>query len=244
VADAGSRPALRPRARGGGDDVRAALAGAARAATAWWAQPALSRGRALLAVAAELESRRAQFVDEVRRGGGLRVTEAVAAVDASVDDAVRWAGWADKLELLAPGRRGAPGVVGVLAPAGDALLAPVRAVLPVLAAGGAVVLVASPDAPRPAELLGQAVATALPAGCLGVLHADGGSAEALAAGVARLDARWCTGDLRAVRRAAAAAGGLVLGPPAGRSAHELDDAARVGPHLPAENPWLRATSPA
>jgi len=244
VADAGSRPALRPRPRGGGDDVRTALAAAARAAATWGAQPGLARGRALLAVAAELESRRAQFVDEVRRGEGLRVTEAVAAVDATVDDAVRWAGWADKLDLLDPGRRGAPGVVGVLAPAGDALRAPARAVLPVLAAGGAVVLVASPDVPRPAELLGQAVATALPAGCLVVLHAERGSAEALAAGVTRLDARWCGGDLRAVRRAAAAAGGLVLEPPAGRSAHDLDDAARVGPHRPAENPWPRATSPA
>jgi len=244
VADAGARPALRPRARGGGEDVRAALTGAARAATAWWGQSGLQRGRALLAVAAELESRRAQFVDEVRRGEGLRVTEAVAAVDATVDDAVRWAGWADKLDVLVPGRWGAPGVVGVLAPAADALLAPARAALPVLAAGGTVVLVASPDAPRPAELLGQAVATALPAGCLAVLHADGASAEELAGAVARLDARWCPGDLRAVRRAAAAAGGTVLEPPAGRDAHALDDAARVAPHLPAENPWLRATSPA
>ncbi|NAZ84167.1 aldehyde dehydrogenase family protein, partial [Kineococcus sp. R8] len=134
MADPG-RPALRPRARRGGDDVRAALASAARAATAWWAQPGLQRGRALLAVAAELESRRAQFVDEVRRGEGLRVTEAVAAVDATVDEAVRWAGWADKLEVLHPGRRAAPGVVGVLAPGPDVLLAPARAALTVLAAG-------------------------------------------------------------------------------------------------------------
>ncbi|NIZ91159.1 aldehyde dehydrogenase family protein, partial [Kineococcus rubinsiae] len=218
-------------------------AGAARAAAAWAGQPGVARGRALLAVAAELESRRAQFVDEVRRGEGVRVTEAVAAVDAAVDDAVRWAGWADKLDVLAPGRRAAPGVVGVLAPEGDVLLAPARAVLPVLAAGGAVVLVASAAAPRPAELLGQAVATALPGGCLTVLHADGGTAPALAAAVARLDARWCPEDLRAVRAAAAGAGGLVLQLPGGRRAHDLDDAARVAPHLPAENPWLRATSP-
>lgn len=130
----------------------------------------VDRGRALVAVAADVEDRRAQFVDEVRRDGGGRFSEAVEVVDGLVDDTVRWAGWADKLDLLVPGgtasTRG-PGVVAVL-PAGGSLRDVAGAVCAVLLCGGTCLVV---DETRPVGLLVDALLARFPAGCVQLVPA-------------------------------------------------------------------------
>ena len=167
------RPSLRPRAAAGdaATGSEAALDVARRALGPLREVTALDRGRALVAVAADVEDRRAQFVDEVRRAGGGRFSEAVGVVDGLVDDTVRWAGWADKLDLLAPGWPGStrpPGVVAVR-PAGGSLRDLAGAVAAVLLTGGTVLLA---DGTRPAGLLVAAVLARFPAGCVQVVPED------------------------------------------------------------------------
>jgi acyl-CoA reductase-like NAD-dependent aldehyde dehydrogenase len=115
-------------------DVRDAVR-AARAAVAGWAgATAYNRGQILYRVAEMLEGRKAQFVDEVRIGEGLRRAVAEEIVDASIDRWVWYAGWSDKVaqvygnanpvagpyfNLTTPEPTG---VVGVVAPPDSSLL--------------------------------------------------------------------------------------------------------------------------
>ncbi|WP_369051940.1 aldehyde dehydrogenase family protein [Kineococcus terrestris] len=199
-------PLVRPSA-GDGQELLLAAGAALRAARAWRATAPVRRGRALLAVAAALEQRRAELVDEVRRQQGARVSEALGAVDAALDELVRWAGWADKLHLLGVGRPGPAAVVGVVVPHGDVLLAPVRAVAPVLAAGAGAVLVRPAGTGTAADALVRAVAEEVSPGLLGAVDTARAAPRELAAAVELVDVRWADpGDAAAYRTAAAAAG--------------------------------------
>lgn len=164
-----ARPSLRPRTTAPDPtDLDTVLATARRALDPARAAAPLDRGRALVAVAADLEDRRAQLVDEVRRAVGGRFSEAVTTVDGLVDDTVRWAGWADKLDLLVPGwpwtTRG-PSVVAVLpGPLRDVA----ATVYAVLLTGGAC-LVADPG--RPVALVVAALSGQFPAGSVHLVPA-------------------------------------------------------------------------
>ncbi len=210
----------------GEDVVRKVLSAAAPGAAAVAATAPLRRGRALLSVAVDLEARRAELVELVRRSEGCRLSEALTRVDACIDTAVRWAGWADKLDLLVPRLPGTapPSVVGVLA--GGRLLPTARAALAVLAAGGACVLSGGGALDR----LADAVVAELGDGAAAALPGEPATTALLAGGVELLDARWAGAEFTAaVRRAAAAAGTRVL-PPA-RAAPPRDDARFLTPLL-------------
>lgn len=144
------------------------------------------RGRALLAAAAEVEAERARFVDRVRRAHRCGITEAVAAVDGCVDTVVRWAGWADKLDLLlpaaAPGRRPPP--VALLAP--EEFLATARLLCAALAAGARCVVVHDSAA---VAALAAVLAAEFPAHAPTVVPRDPGALRELVTTVALLDAR-------------------------------------------------------
>ncbi|WP_432525992.1 aldehyde dehydrogenase family protein [Kineococcus auxinigenes] len=209
----------------GEDVVRKVLAAAAPGAAAVAATAPLARGRALLSVAVDLESRRAELVDLVRRTERCRLSEALAAVDYCIDTAVRWAGWADKLDLLVPRLPGSvpPSVVGVLG--GGRLLPTVRTTLAVLAAGGSCVLTGG----GVLERLADAVVAELGDGAAAALPQDPATTALLAGGVEVLDARWAGAEFTAaVRRAAAAAGTRVLRPV---EAGPPSDAGLLGPLL-------------
>ncbi|NAZ88689.1 hypothetical protein GTR00_21730 [Kineococcus sp. T90] len=200
----------------GEDVVRKVLAAAVGGAAAVGATAPLARGRALLSVAVDLEARRTELVELVRRTERCRLSEALAAVDYCVDSAVRWAGWADKLDLLVPRAHGSapPAVVGVLG--GGRLLPAVRTSLAVLAAGGSCVLTGG----GALERLVDAVVAEFGDGAAAVLPGEAGTTALLAGSVEVLDARWGGAEFTAaVRRAAAAAGTRVL-PPAGGAAPE------------------------
>lgn len=163
-------------------DVRDAVRAARAAVGGWAGATAYNRGQILYRVAELLEGRRAQFVDEVRAGEGLRRPQAEAVVDTAIDRWVWYAGWADKVaqvygnanpvagpyfNLTSPEPTG---IVGVLAPAGSSLLGLVSVVAPVIVTGNTCVVLASEDRPLPAITLAEVLATSdLPGGVVNLL---------------------------------------------------------------------------
>jgi len=163
-------------------DARDAVVAARKASPGWAARTAYNRGQVVYRVAEVLEGRRVQFVEEVRRAEGVSVGDAEAAVDASVDRLVWYAGWADKVAQVmgATNPVAAPyfdfslpeptGVVAVVAPAASSLLGLVSVVAPVVVTGNTCVVLASPDRPLPAVTLAEVLATSdVPGGVVNVL---------------------------------------------------------------------------
>jgi acyl-CoA reductase-like NAD-dependent aldehyde dehydrogenase len=156
---------------------------AARAAVGGWvAATAYNRGQILYRVAEMLEGRKAQFVDEVRSGEGVRRASAEEVVDAAIDRWVWYAGWSDKVaqvygnanpvagpyfNLTTPEPTG---VVGIVAPPDDSLLGLVSVIAPVIVTGNACVVLASEERPLPAITLAEVLATSdLPGGVVNLL---------------------------------------------------------------------------
>ncbi len=100
-------------------------------------------------------------------GEGLTAEAASAAVDATVDRLVWYAGWSDKFAQVAGSSNPVAGpyfdfsvpeptgVVGVLAPPGSSLLGLVSVVAPVITTGNAVVVIASEAQPAPGPRAGR-----------------------------------------------------------------------------------------
>ncbi|WP_432561856.1 aldehyde dehydrogenase family protein [Kineococcus sp. SYSU DK003] len=188
------------------------------------AQGAARRGRALLAAASEVEADRNRFVEQVRRAHGCRISEAVAQVDGCVDTIVRWAGWADKLDLLLPvaagGRRPPP--VAILPP--GEFLGAARAVCSALAAGARCVV--AHESAAVGSLI-DVIAAEFPAAAVTIVARDPATVRELATTVALLDARAAAEDFDAdLRLACAEAGTRVLAPHPGLA--DLGDLELVG----------------
>lgn len=162
-------------------DARDAVLAARAGFGAWCGATAYNRGQVLYRVAEMLEGRRSQFVEEVAAAGATR-EQASAEVDAAVDRWVWYAGWTDKIaQVLGSANPVAgpyfnfslpepTGVVVAAAPGRPSLLGLVSVLAPALAAGNAVVAVASTSAPLPAITLAEVIATSdVPAGAVNLL---------------------------------------------------------------------------
>ena len=185
-----------------------------------------------------LEGRAAQLVDEVAAAGA---PDPAGEVATAIDRWVWYAGWADKVQMLAGTRNpvagpywnvSAPeptGVVGVVAPDVPSLLGLVTRVAPALAGGNAIVALSSERWPLAAVTLGEVLATSdVPPGVVNIL--TGRTAELLPwlAGHLDVDALDLTGaplDLWADAERAAAANTKRVIPPA-VDATWLDDEAQ------------------
>ena len=174
-------------ARASRKDARDAVVAARKAFAGWAGRTPYNRGQVLYRVAEVLEDRHAQFVEQVQAGEGLAKRAAEAAVDASVDRLVWYAGWADKLAQVVGGANPVAGpyfnfslpdptgVVAVLAPQDSSLLGLVSVLAPVVVTGNTAVVVSSYARPLPAVTLGEVLATSdAPAGVANLLT---GSAE-------------------------------------------------------------------
>jgi acyl-CoA reductase-like NAD-dependent aldehyde dehydrogenase len=163
-------------------DARDAVVAARKAFPGWSARTAYNRGQVVYRIAEVLEGRRVQFVEEVRRAEGLSVGDAEAAVDASIDRLVWYAGWADKVAQVMGTTNPVAGpyfdfslpeptgVVAVVAPAESSLLGLVSVVAPVVVTGNTCVVLASPDRPLPAVTLAEVLGTSdVPGGVVNVL---------------------------------------------------------------------------
>jgi acyl-CoA reductase-like NAD-dependent aldehyde dehydrogenase len=166
-------------ARASRKDLRDAVKAARKAFPGWVAATPYNRGQVLYRVAELMEGRRAQFVDEVRRGGA---DDPEREVDAAIDRWVWYAGWSDKIHhiLGSVNPVAAPyfnftipeptGVVGVVAPAEPSLLGLVSRVAPAVISGNAAVVLASEPWPLPAVTLTEVLATSdVPGGVINVL---------------------------------------------------------------------------
>ena len=123
-------------------DVDAACSAAQRAFITWGRLPGKERGKYLYRIARLLQDHAREFAVAETMDGGKPIKE---SRDFDVPMAAAHffyhAGWADKLEFLAPGRQLAPhGVVGQVIPWNFPLLMLAWKIAPALAAGNCVVL--------------------------------------------------------------------------------------------------------
>lgn len=152
----------------------------ARAAQAKWAgASAYLRGQILYRVAEVLESRRAELEGELLRATGKTGADEVTA---AIDLLVHYAGWTDKFGPLfsTVNPVASPhfnftfpeptGVVAAIAPDVPPLLALVGLVAPAVAAGNAVIVLASERNPLPAVAFAEILATSdVPGGVVNIL---------------------------------------------------------------------------
>lgn len=163
-------------------DARDAVSAARSAQRAWSAATAYNRGQVLYRIAEMLEGRRAQFEEEVASAEGISARRASAAVDASIDRWVWYAGWSDKFAQVVGSSDPVAGpfftfsvpeptgVVAAIAPQRSSLLGLVSVVAPIIVTGNSCVVVAAAQRPLPAVTFGEVLATSdLPGGVVNLL---------------------------------------------------------------------------
>lgn len=162
-------------------DVRDAISKAKGALGGWEGRSAFNRGQILYRLAEVMESRKPELVQSVVRGGVAEVA-AVAEVEAAIDRAIFYAGFADKYYSLLSSYNPVAGphfdfsvpepmgVICVVAPEKPALLGLVSTVLPVICGANTVVALASQADPRTAIVWSECLATSdLPGGVVNIL---------------------------------------------------------------------------
>jgi aldehyde dehydrogenase (NAD+) len=191
--------------------VAAAVAAARIAQREWWAAGAAARAGALARAAAGLRAQRERAVALIVAEVGKPSSEAagevartIAILDYYAQSCFGAVGeqYPPSLSGLLYTERRPHGVAGLITPWNFPLAIPTWKAAPALAAGNAVVLKPSPDAPACAELLHEVLAAELPAGVFTLVHGYAEAGEALVAGA---DVVSFTGSRRAGRAVAMAA---------------------------------------
>lgn len=165
-------------------DARDAVVAARKAFAGWSDATAYNRGQVLYRIAEMLEGRTDQFTAELVAHGATEA-DARAEVSTAVDRWVWYAGWTDKIDIIAGSSNPVAGpyfnvsspeptgVVAAVAPDSPGLLGFVDVVAPILVTGNTVVALASWTNPLPALSFGEVAGTSdLPGGVLNILSAD------------------------------------------------------------------------
>jgi aldehyde dehydrogenase (NAD+) len=163
-------------------DLRNAVEAAAKGGAAWSKRSPYNRAQILYRLAEMLESRSAEMTEALTR---TDAKSAAREVRATIDRIVHFAGWADKYEqVLGTVNPVASshlnftitepvGIIGIIAPEKNPLLALVTLTLHAITAGNSVVALAPSTHAYPAILLGEMLATSdLPAGVVNLLTGD------------------------------------------------------------------------
>ncbi len=217
VAGASTRETINPAtgepiatfAIAGPKQVDAAVAAARRAYEGEWsALPAAERGKLLFRLARLLQERSREFAVLESLDGGKPIRES-RDIDIPLAAAhiFHHAGWADKLDYAAPGRRPRPlGVAAQIIPWNFPLLMAAWKLAPALATGNTVVLKPAETTPLTALLLGQLIEEAgFPPGVVNILTGAGQTGATLAAhpGVDKIAFTGSTAVGKAIQRALA-----------------------------------------
>jgi acyl-CoA reductase-like NAD-dependent aldehyde dehydrogenase len=162
-------------------DFRDAVVAARSAFGGWSARAAFNRSQILYRVGEMLEGRKSQFVEELTYGE-LTQADAKKEVELSIDRIVHYAGWCDKYQQVfgtvnpvasSHFNFSVPepmGVVVIVCGNSTGLLGLISMVMPAIAGGNSVVVLASEKNPLPAVTLGEVLATSdLPGGVVNIL---------------------------------------------------------------------------
>jgi acyl-CoA reductase-like NAD-dependent aldehyde dehydrogenase len=162
-------------------DFRDAVVSARNAFGGWSAKAAFNRGQILYRMGEMLETRKAQFVEELKSLGSSEA-QAIKEVNLATDRLIYYAGWCDKFQQLFSSVNpvasshfnfSAPeptGVVAVIAPQQDALLGLVSLIAPVIAGGNTCVVLASANKPLCAVTLAEVINSSdVPGGVVNIL---------------------------------------------------------------------------
>lgn len=139
-------------------DVRNAVVAARKAVGTWSERAAFNRGQILYRIAEMLEGRKAQFIEELIFQGS-NPKAANKEVTLSIDRIVYYAGWCDKISQVSASVNPVAsshfnfsvyqptGVVGIVVDQSTSLIGLVSQVIPVIASGNTVVVLASEPKP-------------------------------------------------------------------------------------------------
>ena len=197
-------------------DIRNAVEAARGAASGWASATAHNRAQVIYFVAENLAARAAEFASRITQQTGASASAAHAEVEASIEHLFTAAAWADKYD----GRiHGVPqrnvtlainepmGVLAILLPDDNPLLAFAALAAPALAMGNAIVVVPSPTYPLTTTDLYQVIETSdVPPGSVNIVTGYRDELANTLAGHDDVDAIWYAGGtdgLTAVQKASA-----------------------------------------
>lgn len=162
-------------------DVRDAVVAARGAFDEWAARSAYNRGQIIYRIGEMLETRKAQFVEELRTVGRSK-KRAKADVDAAIDRLIYYAGWTDKYQQVFGSINPVAsshfnfsmpepmGIVNILAPAENPLLGLVSVIAPVIAGGNSCLVLASEKYPLSAVSFAEVLNSSdVPGGVVNIL---------------------------------------------------------------------------
>lgn len=162
-------------------DAKNAVVAARKPFGSWSERSAFNRSQILYRIAEILEGRKAQFVEELQLQGSSEA-EAKEEVAKSIDRIVYYAGWCDKITQVSGSInpvasshfnfsvQQAMGVVGIIADQSTSLLGLVSQVMPVIASGNTVVVLASEQKPLCAVTFAEVVNSSdVPGGVINIL---------------------------------------------------------------------------
>jgi acyl-CoA reductase-like NAD-dependent aldehyde dehydrogenase len=171
-------------------DLRNAVSAARKAFGGWSERAAFNRGQILYRIAEMLESRKAQFVEELLLQGSTE-KEAKQEIQLCIDRLVYYSGWCDKYQQIYSSVNPvasshfnfsvleATGVVGIIAPEENSLIGLISVLAPVIAGGNTAVVLASESKPLCAVTFAEVLHSSdVPSGVVNILT---GSEKELAA---------------------------------------------------------------
>lgn len=195
-------------------DFRNAVVAARGAFVGWSGRNAFNRSQILYRIAEMMETRSAQFVEELVLQGAIKAN-AEKEVKLSIDRMVYYAGWCDKYSALFSSVNPvqsshfnfsvpeATGVVAIVAPQDSSLIGIVSVIAPVIASGNVCVVLASEKLPLCAVTLGEVLATSdLSGGVVNIL--TGNTKELLAHMSSHMDVNalvYCANDKAEIKSA-------------------------------------------
>lgn len=162
-------------------DAKNAVVAAWKAFGSWSERAAFNRSQILYRIAEMLEGRKAQFVEELVLQGSAQKA-AQQEVEASIDRVVYYAGWCDKVSQVTGSVNPVTsshfnfsvyqpmGVIGIIADQSTSLIGLISQVIPVIASGNTVVVLAAENLPLCAVTFAEVINSSdVPGGVVNIL---------------------------------------------------------------------------